>query len=198
MSTVRLMQNIVMLRPNDPVGQVAFVDQFLSPEECKRALSLARGQQQHDSPIGDVNRNTGEQIRKSNVSFLVPGPSSGWLFDKLEGAISQLNRRYGFELSGFYEGAQVARYEPGGHYNWHTDLGTGTTSNRKLSLSVQLSPEADYDGGELEFFLNPDGGAPRAQGALIAFPSFLVHRVAPVTRGTRYSLVSWISGPAFR
>ena len=98
---------------------------------------------------------------------------------------------------GFFEGVQVASYSGGGHYGWHMDVGQGVVSTRKLSISVQLSDPADYDGGELEFLASGDCG-PRTQGTLIAFPSFLVHRVRPVTRGTRWSLVSWVAGPSFR
>ena len=60
---------------------------------------------------------------------------------------------------------------------------------------MQLSDPADYDGGELELKNSTRTlVAPRAQGTLIVFPSFLLHRVAPVTRGTRRSLVGWASG----
>ena len=71
-------------------------------------------------------------------------------------------------------------------------------SARKLSLSVQLSDGADYDGGDLRFPGPTDEPAPRERGALIAFPSFVTHRVEPVTRAERLSLVSWISGRPFR
>ena len=71
-------------------------------------------------------------------------------------------------------------------------------SARKLSLSVQLSDGADYDGGDLRFPGPTDEPAPRERGALIALPSFVTHRVEPVTRAERLSLVSWISGRPFR
>jgi len=63
---------------------------------------------------------------------------------------------------------------------------------------VQLSNPADYEGGEFEFLLVTDELGPRSRGSLIAFPSYLAHRVRPVTSGTRLSLVSWIGGPPFR
>lgn len=78
---------------------------------------------------------------------------------------------------------------------WHLDLGGDNLSTRKLSFSVQLSHPDEYDGGELELNLaHSTVVAPRTQGTLVVFPSFLVHRVAPVTRGVRRSLVSWASG----
>jgi PKHD-type hydroxylase len=64
-------------------------------------------------------------------------------------------------------------------------------------MSVQLSEPDEYEGGELEF-LNFEQPIPKDIGSLIVFPSYLVHRVNPVTRGLRRSMVSWISGPPFR
>jgi PKHD-type hydroxylase len=69
---------------------------------------------------------------------------------------------------------------------------------RKLSRSLQLTDPSTYEGGTLEFLTGTRPQiAPRDRGALIAFPSFGVHRVAPVTAGTRKSLVIWVTGPQF-
>ena len=73
------------------------------------------------------------------------------------------------------------------------------TKSRKLSLSLQLTDPSQYEGCDLQF----QGGrrietAPRTRGALIAFPSYVLHRVTPITRGVRKSLVCWVSGPEFR
>jgi PKHD-type hydroxylase len=78
------------------------------------------------------------------------------------------------------------------------DIGTGAMSQRKLSLTLQLSPPEAYEGGGLEFFGAGELSVSRLQGTLIAFPSFLHHRVTPITRGKRESLVMWWHGPAFR
>ena len=70
---------------------------------------------------------------------------------------------------------------------------------RKLTVVAQLSEDGDYEGGALE--VNGDGAprvASRAQGGGIAFPSFALHRVAPVTRGRRWSLTIWAHGAPFR
>lgn len=77
------------------------------------------------------------------------------------------------------------------------DLGAGENSGRKLSLSIQLSPPYDYSGGQLEF-QNIDSPADRGIGSLIAFPSFIQHRVTPVDSGVRSSLVVWVHGKPFR
>jgi len=109
----------------------------------------------------------------------------------------EVNQRYKFQLTGFRERFQLASYTGKGHFDWHSDLGRSETSTRKMSLSVQLSDPATYEGGGLEFFGQDKLILPRAIGTVIVFPSFLIHRVTPVMRGTRLSLVAWVHGAAF-
>ena len=91
------------------------------------------------------------------------------------------------------------RYGSEDHFDWHLDFGPGAISERKLSITVQLSDEDAYEGGDLEFMVNKEYvKAPREQGTVIVFPSFIMHRVTPVTKGTRESIVGWIAGPPFR
>jgi len=183
-------------RDPEVVATVAQMPGFLSPEECGALTAMAQARPGFAGTL-DAAGQRDEPIRRSTVRFLYPGDDTEWLFARLDAAVARLNASYGFALEGFAEGVQVASYAGGGHYDWHIDLGPGPFARRKLSLSVQLSPEADYEGGELEFLVSRDR-AQRAQGTLIAFPSFLAHRVRPVSRGTRWSLVSWISGMPFR
>lgn len=187
------------MQANDAVRLVAFWPRFLTPEQCRAVVALSRGYEEFQGSIGaGDSMQVRDDIRDSRVRFIMPDAGSEWLFNKLEQGLLHLNRGYQFDLRGFFQGAQVATYAPGGHYDWHMDVGSGSYSNRKLSMSIQLSDAADYDGGDLEFMAATDQPTPRDIGTLVVFPSFLVHRVAPVTRGRRVSLVSWISGPAFR
>ena len=117
--------------------------------------------------------------------------------------VAQANREaLGFDLTEFAESPQVARYgaEREGHFDWHSDIGAGAlAAKRKLTIVVQLSEPAAYADGTLE--LQPDSSirqAPRDRGTAILFPSFVLHRVTPVTQGTRWSLTLWSHGPAFR
>lgn len=124
-----------------------------------------------------------------------------WLLDRLEIMIKQANAamRWNFELGGFYEHLQYARYEgdAGGFFDGHYDVGKNPIqASRKLSISIQLSDPSEYEGGELELY--SIGPAPKQKGAVIIFPSFLMHRVAPVTKGVRESLIVWVSGPPFK
>jgi PKHD-type hydroxylase len=89
-----------------------------------------------------------------------------------------------------------------GKYDWHIDTfwANPTTYDRKISVVIQLSDPSEYEGGEFQF----DPQYPqlpeeaKAKGSVIVFPSFLSHRVTPVTSGTRKSLVTWCEGPKFR
>lgn len=127
-----------------------------------------------------------------------------WLDKKLVRALAIMTRDiFPFDVVGFDEGFQMLRYEGGpvrGHYDWHSDVAIGgVASTRKLTLLIQLSDPADYHGGALEVNYGGDSEIlPVAQGALIAIPSFVLHRVASVTDGVRYSMAAWVHGPAFR
>ena len=107
---------------------------------------------------------------------------------------------WNFDIVGFGEGLQVGTYisDNNGHYDWHIDCDS-STSFRKISMSIQLSDPNDYEGGELQLFTKKTiTTLPKDKGTIIFFPSFLLHRVTPVTKGKRISLVAWITGPQFK
>jgi len=79
------------------------------------------------------------------------------------------------------------------------DIGKGKYSKRKISITVQLSDPDEYEGGDFEFLIGKEIiKLPRKKGCAIVFPSYFLHRVTPVTKGTRKSLVLWGSGQPFR
>jgi predicted 2-oxoglutarate/Fe(II)-dependent dioxygenase YbiX len=145
--------------------------------------------------------NTNPDIRRSQVVMLGAEPRYDWLYDRIWAAAQECNRQFFcVDLAGVEANIQLGRYDSAdrGFYNWHTDF-AGLKPRRKISVSIQLSRGEDYEGGDLELMY---GEQPqrmdRGRGAFIAFPSFLLHRVTPVTRGTRWSLVAWIMGPRWR
>lgn len=83
------------------------------------------------------------------------------------------------------------------HYAWHTDM-IRESIVRKLSFSIQLTDPTEYDGGDLQFMPEANDSKIRHQGCMTIFPSFLTHRVSPVTRGVRHVIVGWIYGPEFK
>ncbi len=141
-----------------------------------------------------------DELRKSSVFFLESDEKNKWIYEKL-GMLAQKSNyeRYAFDLSGFAQELQLTQYECGDFFEWHMDFGPGEISNRKLSLTVQLSDPEEYEGGMLQFMINDRiVDAPRTRGTVIVFPSFIMHRVTPVTRGVRRSIVGWVSGMPYR
>jgi PKHD-type hydroxylase len=139
-------------------------------------------------------------IRRSQIAWMINNHETAWVFERLGDVASRLNADYfGFDLTGFGEKLQLTNYEQSenGMYGWHQDYG-GVVS-RKLSLSLQLTDPSEYEGGNLQIM---SGGEPetakKQRGLIVAFPSYAVHQVTPVTQGSRQSLVAWISGPVFK
>ena len=136
-----------------------------------------------DSRVGD---------RTSTGAQLAHGAETDRLLALLFPHVEALNRSLGFDLRGWAAPA-VLRYRPGQHYDWHVDMGKDDLASRKLSVIVLLSETDDDEGGELEWM--PDlGPCPREVGTLLMFPSFMPHRVTPVTSGERFALVTWVHG----
>ncbi len=136
---------------------------------------------------------------RTGVTRLIPADIDGrWVYDRIGSILLRINQWYRFDVTGFAESLLYCEYPQGGHFDWHVDCGEGRTATRKISLSVQLSDAADYDGGGLEFAAHGELREARRMGTAVAFPAFLHHRVQPVSRGVRRSLVAWAHGPMFR
>ena len=112
---------------------------------------------------------------------------------------------FGFDLGSVHDmEIQFTEYDAQyrGQYKVHHDIdwNNNTIQHRKLSMVIQLSDPADYEGGELQLteVVNPVKNDLQKQGTVIVFPSYLQHAVTPVTEGKRYSLVLWLSGPRWR
>lgn len=177
----------------------AFLEGAFSPEECKQIIEI--GSEWNAATISDNHLN--EDIRKAEVSWIHWGSDTEWIFKKLSDMTYNVNQQhFQFDLIGFTEGLQLTRYnQPGSQYTWHQDVGAGSKSLRKLSLVVNLSDPADYEGCELEVFMqkaNKQLDIPRTQGSVIWFPSYEPHQVSPMISGTRHSLVAWVGGPPLR
>jgi len=144
---------------------------------------------------------TNAEIRRSRVVFLGIEERYRWLYERVWAAARECNRQFfAVDIATVESNLQLARYDASdrGFYNWHTDF-AGFRPLRKISVSIQLSRPEDYEGGDLELLF---GDSPlqldKTRGTFIAFPSFVLHRVTPVTRGTRWSLVAWILGARWR
>jgi PKHD-type hydroxylase len=155
--------------------------------------------------FGSENEEDIKKHRVSNVKFHNRNPDTEWIFNRLNVIIQSINEQfYGFDLNG-YNSFQYTTYqaEKDGRYDWHTDMEFGTSlSNdlepRKLSMTLLLND--DFEGGEFQIKKGKEEDAetiPVPKGRAIFFPSFMIHRVKPVTKGIRRSLVVWVIGPKF-
>tara|TARA_B000000609_G_C24141932_1_gene331786 strand:+ start:437 stop:1006 length:570 start_codon:yes stop_codon:yes gene_type:complete len=143
-----------------------------------------------------------ENMRKGRIAWLA---QDGWVDNLLFNYVSKANvlNNWFFHLT-YREKPQFTIYEEEEHYDWHRDCNVDHPLQRKLSVTVQLSDPDAYEGGDLhirdywnekEIFSWHPGA--KVRGTIIIFGSSLKHKVFPVTKGTRYSLVQWYSGPDF-
>ncbi len=177
-----------------------------TPQECQSLIDygLTHPVQQGTVGHGGGRSIVNTTIRRSKVRWLKRNdPTLFHFFARITQLAEQANGNgFGFDLRGYKE-VQFTEYDAGddGHYDWHEDNAwtAGYATERKMSMVLQLTAPEEYAGGQLDLQRDPlpEGGfAP--QGSVIFFPSFNRHRVTPVTRGKRYSLVTWFTGPAFR
>tara|TARA_R100000908_G_C3706847_1_gene115056 strand:+ start:125 stop:730 length:606 start_codon:yes stop_codon:yes gene_type:complete len=180
----------------DQVNTYAWRAEVFSKEECEKIIKIAK-----DTGMEEATTHDGKKdIRKSDVSWLMPSENLDWAYRKITDTVLHLNERYfKFDISGFNEGFQFTNYKaPSGNYGKHVDRANNFVI-RKLSLSVQLSDPKDYEGGDLRLYeSNKAKVMQKEQGTLILFPSFILHEVMPVTKGERNSLVAWVTGKQFK
>lgn len=181
------------------------LDYCIKNTKLKEASVLNKG----ESDADDVRTGrTDPSIRKTDVAFVEPDGNEDNRVNELAwDFLNEANtRQFNFKINSF-QLVQFARYRDGGHYGWHRDVNESAISPngemRKLSLTLCLTDPKEYEGGELQFF---NGERPEEQriindiqdqGSVIVFDSRDWHRVTPVTKGTRYSLVCWSVGPNF-
>jgi PKHD-type hydroxylase len=171
-----------------------------TPEEMVKIIKI--GESLYQIPATTVGDDglVVSNYRKSEISWIDNNPETEWIFRKIsEYAIIANKEMWNFDIWDYQDQLQYTKYYgDGGHYDWHADLGPGI-SNRKLSCVLQLSTPEEYEGGTLQ--MNPGGNiieVPKGLGTLCFFPSFLLHRVTPLSSGVRKSLVTWLCGSNFR
>lgn len=190
--------------PHNIIPPFMVVGDAFTEKECESLIVY--GKNVELTPAKLVSGDVTTAIRSSDVKFIEPTtPDLEWLFARLKEIGESVNDRvFGFDLQ-FISPPQYTRYNVGGYYDWHEDtiLGNPTiVKARKLSATLFLNAPSAYDGGQFQIQRKPDGSAEfniePLQGSMVFFPSFMSHRVAPVTRGERNSLVVWYEGDMFK
>jgi PKHD-type hydroxylase len=111
---------------------------------------------------------------------------------------------FGFDIN-YMPDIQYTKYEAAnnGKYDWHHDVfwTNPTTQHRKISIIIQLSDPSEYEGGDFEIdhqYPQLPAEKIKQKGTVIVIPSFIAHKVTPITSGVRKSAVCWVEGPKFR
>lgn len=185
---------------------MAYWEGFLTPEDINLLLAQPEWLNLQSGCIGgaggtsDVNAN----IRSTQIAWIANKPELMHIWEKFAVAVADVNRRFfHFDITGFHEPMQLGLYteEQKGHYDWHTDAAIADNNvPRKLSLAMLLSDPSEFEGGEFQVKTNTDEAQilDCKKGRAWFFPSYTLHRVAPVTKGIRRSLVLWVGGPPFK
>jgi PKHD-type hydroxylase len=188
-----------------PAPVVAYTGAF-SAEECALIWAAVGDQRPMPAGVGLTDRQE-SNFRRSGLRWLAPEADRAWIHERLVSYVEFANETaFGFDLVGFDGALQCTEYGVGDLFEWHQDIGPGRVPQRKLSAVGILSSPEDYDGGLLEFPTGLAASVPGLvellarplQGTLVLFPSYQLHRVTPVTRGVRRSLVAWVVGPPLR
>ena len=171
-------------------------------QECQRIIDLTKQCYPTSASVGGNRDNSkiARSIRSANIFVLENDEENRWIYERVATLVSVVNTlHFDYEISGITHGLQLIEYSADtpvqGHYDWHVDAGNGEPVHRKISLTVQLSDPKDYEGCQL--LINNHGGmieGTRERGSVHLFPSYMPHKVAPITRGLRYALVIWIHG----
>mgnify|MGYP003136564676 CR=1 FL=1 len=148
-----------------------------------------------------------DEQRRSRIKWVPQDAKFGWIYGKLLDMAKDANSKlWKFDLHSMPEMIQYTEYDASekGHYDWHQDIGPGIGSVRKISMTVQLSAPEEYEGGVLEYYvggpLDGEGHTKliKSQGSVLVFPSYMPHRVTPVTKGIRKSFVLWLGGSSYK
>lgn len=174
----------------------------LTPSECDKIISHAQKSYPSSASIGgsDNNSKIVKETRSATIYVLENDEENRWLYDKISNIVSIVNTlHFDYDISGITHGIQLIEYSSDedvkGHYEWHVDAGPGEPAHRKISLTAQLSNPQDYD--ECNLIINNHAHeviASKERGSIHLFPSYMLHKVTPISKGTRYALVIWIHG----
>ena len=177
---------------------------IFTPEQCRDIINAGRAEPKQDAQVGNKEGIKGGVIdtktRTSHISW-IPFKTMQPMYKKIEQIMKATNgNHFGFDGMQITEMAQYTEYPEGGFYEWHVDNDVNCAHEppvRKISMTLLLNHESEFEGGHLEI-MAPGRFQKLQRGHALCFASFINHRVSPVTRGVRQSLVVWFGGKPFR
>ena len=177
---------------------------IFTPLQCKMIIEAGREEPKQNAYVGNEQGIKGGKLdtetRTSHISWIL-FKKMPEMYRDIEKIMKTTNgNHFGFDGMQITEMAQYTEYSEGGFYDWHVDNDVNCAHEppvRKISMTCLLSPESEFEGGDLEL-ISEDKVAKLKQGQAVFFASFIRHRVKPVIRGNRKSLVMWFGGPPFK
>ena len=178
---------------------------MFTPEQCKLIIQAGHQQKPEGAKVGGGKGGQYDTKKRVTTISWIPFNKMPEMYKVIENQLSIVNlNHFGFDGVTLTEPAQFTEYPKKGFYDWHMDLNafgaSGEHPVRKISMTCLLSDPSKFTGGELMF--SDVGGEQKPldlkQGQAIFFASFLRHRVAPVKKGIRQSMVMWFGGPPFK
>jgi PKHD-type hydroxylase len=190
-----------------------FCDKIINHSKNQKSKLATTGEYANKKKLNEKEKKDLKKDRNSNVVWL----NDQWIYKELHPYINAANKNAGWNFQwDWSESCQFTKYKKGQFYDWHCDSWDKPYNRpnepninykiRKLSVTCSLSDPKEYEGGELQFQLRNKKDPNKIltcseilpRGSIVVFPSFVWHRVTPVTKGTRYSLVVWNLGYPFR
>ena len=193
------------MNPTEPIWKsfiVETTEPIFTPQQCQLVIDKGMSLKKEVAAVGLEKSGKGVDLKKRNTSISwIPFKDMKEMYKDIEATMLKANNNhFGFEGMKLTEVGQFTHYIKGGFYNWHMDnviIGKTQPPVRKISMTLLLSDPSTFEGGELEF-MSKGKTAKLQQGQAIFFASWLQHRVKPVTKGERFSLVMWFGGPSFK
>jgi len=181
-------------QPSSPKPEMFYnIKHFWSKSECVMLKELSKELDKHKGKVHS-NNNKSKQTNSVRSVDVYPIPMEGdfiHLYQMIYDAIKEANEKhFRFDIAGIFDNLQLLHYKKGDHYDWHTDIGDGIYSNRKISATILLSDSCD--GGDLVLKQGADRPIHMEVGDMVLFPSYVLHKVKPITKGERWSLVTWV------
>jgi len=194
------------MNPTEPILKSLIVETLqpiFTPQQCQMVINKGLSLKAEQAQVGmgkEPESGTDLKKRMSTISW-IPFKEMPEMYKQIEGEMLRANNNhFGYEGMQLTEPGQFTHYPTGGFYEWHMDndiMGKHQPPVRKISMTLLLSPESEFEGGELEF-MSKGKRARLKQGHAMFFASWLQHRVKPVTKGERKSLVMWFGGTPFK
>jgi PKHD-type hydroxylase len=197
-----IQQTLLNTYPNQIYTMLPYFSEhsFFSENECDHINKIGYSQKLECQKT--VLNTVDLSVFNCKINSILPSQETNYIYDRIRQLINEMNNKYWFfKIYEFAEPLKFIEYNETfrGFVNLHSDLGNeGIFKFRKLTVIVQLSDENSYEGGDLilQHYEKPCKMT-RKRGSVIIFPSFLLHKVEPVTKGIRNSLVIFSYGPPF-